>query len=293
MIQYYFSLIKPGIVIGNIMSSIGGFLMASQEQHINYMILINMIIGLALVIASSCVLNNIIDRDIDAIMMRTNTRILAQQKKILSIKNSIFYALILNISGFLLLYNIKNFYTIFLSAIGFIIYVVLYSLYMKRKSSYGMIAGSLSGAMPPVIGYCTVTNTFDCGALILLMIFSFWQIPHSYSITIFRHIDYKNALIPTFFIKKGMHITRIHILTGILGFCLSTILLTVKGYTSYIFLCIISIFNLFWLYTGWYKYKYINNDSVWAKKMFILSIIIIILLNLMLSLDVKICRSIW
>ncbi len=62
-----------------------------------------------------------------------------------------------------------------LAVIGFIVYVGIYSLYMKRKSVYGTLIGSLSGAAPPVIGYCAVTNEFDMGALILLLIFSLWQ----------------------------------------------------------------------------------------------------------------------
>lgn len=55
---------------------------------------------------------------------------------------------------------------------GFVVYVGVYSLYMKRHSVYGTLIGSLSGAAPPVIGYCAVTGDFDSGAAILLAIFS-------------------------------------------------------------------------------------------------------------------------
>lgn len=61
---------------------------------------------------------------------------------------------------------------------GFVVYVGVYSLYMKRHSVYGTLIGSLSGAAPPVIGYCAVTGEFDSGAAILLAIFSLWQMPH-------------------------------------------------------------------------------------------------------------------
>lgn len=283
MIQNYINLIKPRIVIGNLMSSVGGFLMASHG-HIRYSVLIFMSIGISLIIASSCVLNNIIDRDIDAIMQRTKNRILTQQN-FFSIKKSIFYAAILNIFGFLFLTYTRNLLVILLAIIGVFVYIVLYSIWMKRKSIYSIMIGSVSGAMPPVIGYCTVTNTLDIGALILLLMYSFWQIPHSYSITIFRLSDYKTALIPTFIIKKGIKLTRIHMIICIIGFFITTALLTVIGYTSIIFLYTISIMNILWLYTGLYEYQIINNDFLWSKKMFFLSIIIIILLNLLLSLD--------
>lgn len=79
---------------------------------------------------------------------------------------------------------------------GFVVYVGVYSLYMKRHSVYGTLIGSLSGAAPPVIGYCAVTGEFDSGAAILLAIFSLWQMPHSYAIAIFRFKDYQAANIP-------------------------------------------------------------------------------------------------
>ena len=59
-----------------------------------------------------------------------------------------------------------------LGVMGFVVYVGVYSLYMKRHSVYGTLIGSLSGAAPPVIGYCAVTGEFDSGAAILLAIFS-------------------------------------------------------------------------------------------------------------------------
>ncbi|MCX2958779.1 MAG: UbiA family prenyltransferase, partial [Serratia symbiotica] len=91
-----------------------------------------------------------------------------------------------------------------LAVMGFVVYVGVYSLYMKRHSVYGTLIGSLSGAAPPVIGYCAVTNEPDTGALILLAIFSLWQMPHSYAIAIFRFKDYQAANIPVLPVVKGI-----------------------------------------------------------------------------------------
>lgn len=283
MKKYYLHLIKPRIVIGNLMSVMGGFLIASHG-HMYYLLFIKMIVGMSLVIAASCVLNNIIDRDIDSVMERTKNRVLVQHGT-LFLNKSIYYAVILSIFGFLCLSCTKNFLVVYLGAIGLLTYVGIYSLWMKRRSIYSVIVGSIAGAMPPVIGYCTATHRFDIGALILLMIFSLWQIPHSYAIAILRLHDYKVALIPTVPIKKGVKFTRNHIIACIIGFMIATILFTIMGYTSYIFLIIISIMNLWWLYIGFYGYRIINDDSLWAKKMFRLSIVVVVFLNLFLSLD--------
>ncbi|URJ25657.1 heme o synthase [Blochmannia endosymbiont of Camponotus sp.] len=284
MLKYYLHLTKPGIVLGNLMSSTGGFLIASRRGYVSCSLFIAMTIGTALVIAASCVLNNIIDRDIDAVMERTKNRVLVQHGQ-LFLNQSILYAVILSIFGFLFLSLTKNFLTVYLAAIGLFIYVGVYSLWMKRRSIYSIMVGSISGAIPPVIGYCTAANQFDVGALILLIIFSLWQIPHSHSIAILRLNDYKVACIPTFPIKKGVESTKNHMVVYIIGFIITTTLFAVMGYASYIFLIIISVMNLWWLYMGFYGYRIINHDSLWARKMFLLSLAIIVSLNLLLSLD--------
>ncbi|STE87925.1 protoheme IX farnesyltransferase [Escherichia coli] len=106
------------------------------------------------------------------------------------------YATLLGIAGFMLLWFGANPLACWLGVMGFVVYVGVYSLYMKRHSVYGTLIGSLSGAAPPVIGYCAVTGEFDSGAAILLAIFSLWQMPHSYAIAIFRFKDYQAANIP-------------------------------------------------------------------------------------------------
>ncbi|PVF11392.1 protoheme IX farnesyltransferase, partial [Yersinia pestis] len=143
-------------------------------------------------------------------------------KGLIDPKVSLIYASVLGIAGMLLLYVAANALAMMLAVIGFVIYVGVYSLYMKRKSVYGTLIGSLSGAAPPVIGYCAVTGQFDTGALILLLIFSLWQMPHSYAIAIFRFKDYQAANIPVLPVIKGISVTKNHITLYILAFMVAT-----------------------------------------------------------------------
>ncbi len=172
---------------------IGGFLLASKGS-IDYPLFIYTLVGVSLVVASGCVFNNYIDRDIDRKMERTKNRVLV--KGLISPAVSLVYATLLGIAGFMLLWFGANPLACWLGVMGFVVYVGVYSLYMKRHSVYGTLIGSLSGAAPPVIGYCAVTGEFDSGAAILLAIFSLWQMPHSYAIAIFRFKDYQAANIP-------------------------------------------------------------------------------------------------
>ncbi|MGZ9914588.1 heme o synthase, partial [Escherichia coli] len=179
MFKQYLQVTKPGIIFGNLISVIGGFLLASKGS-IDYPLFIYTLVGVSLVVASGCVFNNYIDRDIDRKMERTKNRVLV--KGLISPAVSLVYATLLGIAGFMLLWFGANPLACWLGVMGFVVYVGVYSLYMKRHSVYGTLIGSLSGAAPPVIGYCAVTGEFDSGAAILLAIFSLWQMPHSYAI---------------------------------------------------------------------------------------------------------------
>ncbi|WP_016587868.1 heme o synthase, partial [Yersinia pestis] len=269
MIKQYLQVTKPGIIFGNLISVIGGFLLASKGD-IDYPLFLSTLLGVSLVVASGCVFNNYIDRDIDKIMERTKNRVLV--KGLIDPKVSLIYASVLGIAGMLLLYVAANALAMMLAVIGFVIYVGVYSLYMKRKSVYGTLIGSLSGAAPPVIGYCAVTGQFDTGALILLLIFSLWQMPHSYAIAIFRFKDYQAANIPVLPVIKGISVTKNHITLYILAFMVATLMLTLSGYAGYKYLVVAAAVSVWWLGMALRGYK-ATNDSVWARKLFVFSII--------------------
>ena len=282
MIKQYLQVTKPGIIFGNLISVVGGFLLASKGS-INYTLFLASMVGVSLVVASGCVFNNVIDRDIDRKMERTKNRVLV--KGLISAKTSLVYATFLGIAGFMMLYFGANPLAMWLSVIGFIVYVGIYSLYMKRNSVYGTLIGSLSGAAPPVIGYCAVSNEFDAGALILLAIFSLWQMPHSYAIAIYRFKDYQAANIPVLPVVKGISVAKHHITIYILAFMIATLMLSLGGYAGYKYLVVAAVVSLWWLGMALSGYKSTNDDRLWARKLFVFSIVAITALSVMMSVD--------
>ncbi|GGC08823.1 protoheme IX farnesyltransferase [Dickeya fangzhongdai] len=282
MIKQYLQVTKPGIIFGNLISVIGGFLLAAKGT-INYPLFVATLIGVSLVVASGCVFNNVIDRDIDKKMERTKNRVLV--KGLIPLKNTLIYASLLGIAGFALLYLAANPLAMWLAVMGFVVYVGVYSLYMKRHSVYGTLIGSLSGAAPPVIGYCAVSNQFDAGALILLLIFSLWQMPHSYAIAIFRFKDYQAANIPVLPVVKGISVAKHHITLYILAFMIATLMLSLGGYAGYKYLVVAAAVSVWWLGMALSGYKSPNDDRVWARKLFVFSIVAITSLSVMMSVD--------
>ena len=281
MIKNYFFVTKPGIIFGNLISAAGGFFLASKGQ-VDIPVLLLTIIGISLVVASGCVFNNCIDRNIDRKMRRTCDRVLA--KRLMSPRVAVFYSSVLGIVGTMLLWAITNMLSVAIVLVGFTIYVCVYSMYAKRCSTYGMLIGSLAGAAPPLAGYCAISNRFDVWALILLSIFVLWQMPHAYAIAIFRFNDYTAAAIPVLPVKEGILIAKKHIIGYILAFMAAVLMLTLFGYTGYSYLAVVAVFCLSWLSIAWSGCK-ASDDRLWAKKQFVLSILTVFALSIMMSID--------
>jgi protoheme IX farnesyltransferase len=183
-----------------------------------------------------------------------------------------------------LLWIATNLLAVVIVLAGLVIYAGVYSLYLKRNSAYSVLIGSLAGAAPPLAGYCAVTGRFDLGAVILLSIFSLWQMPHCYAIAVFRLDDYTAAAIPVLPVKQGAVAAKKHIVGYILAFMAATLMLTVGGYTGYSTFAVATGLGLSWLYMAWSGYK-TSDERLWAKKLFIFSILTIFILSVMMSID--------
>ncbi len=280
-IKNYVLVAKPGIIGGNLISAAAGFFLASKGR-VDGAALPATLIGISLVVASGCVLNNCVDREMDRKMIRTKNRALAQG--LIKLQVAVSYATILGLAGLALLWAATNLLAVSIVLAGLTIYVGVYSLYLKRNSVYAALIGSLAGATPPLAGYCAVTGTFDLGAVILLSIFSLWQMPHCYAIAVYRFDDYAAAAIPVLPVRQGTAAAKKHIVGYILAFMAATLMLTVGGYTGYRTLAVATVLGLSWLSMAWSGYRP-SDERLWARKLFIFSILTIFILSVMMSID--------
>ena len=280
MFKAYYSLTKPGIIRGNLISLTAGFLLASKTD-INIVLFIALIIGTSLIIASGSVFNNVIDRKIDLKMDRTKKRATATGK--VSPASAYIFASLLGIVGVIVLDVWVNLITVAVGLFGLFAYVVLYG-FAKRKSIHGTLVGSISGATPPVAGYVAVTGNFDLASAILFLILVFWQMPHFYAIAIFRSNDYKNAGLPVMPVKKSVMNTKIQVLAYIVVFTFVAPLLSISGYAGKTYLIIACILGLGWFYYGASYLKSLASDA-WARKMFGLSLIVLLVICFTISVD--------
>lgn len=277
-LKAYYWLTKPGIIYGNALTATGGFFLASKG-HVDFALLLVTIAGISLIIAAACVINNYIDRGIDKKMARTKGRALVSG--IIPSAAALIYATVLGAAGFVTLILLTNGVTALLGFIAIFVYVVLYGI-SKRRSVHGTAVGSIAGALPPVGGYTAVTGQLDGGAAILFLIMVFWQMPHFYAIAMYRFDDYKAAELPVLPVKRGMLAAKVQIMLYGAGFVGANILLTLSGYTGYIYLVVMTIMGTLWLRLGFKGFKTLD-DRKWARKMFFFSLLVVLTLAVMLS----------
>ena len=279
MLKKYLFLTKPGILFGNFVTTLGGYFLAAQGS-VDFLLLLITLLGTTLVVASGCVVNNVIDQDIDQKMQRTQNR--AMVKKSISVPVALVYSLVLGVIGFSILWFWVNAYAFLFAVIGFVVYVVFYSLWTKRTTIHQTVIGSISGASPPVIGYTAVSNEFDLAALLIFIGYALWQMPHSWAIAVYRFDDYKNAGIPILPVARSILRTKIESLIYVVLFTITMNALYVYGYTNWLYLVILNALCIYWFYIGVLGFK-AENDQLWAKRFFLFSVILITIVSLCFS----------
>lgn len=279
MLKKYLFLTKPGILFGNFVTTLGGFFLAAQGA-VDFLLLFITLVATTLVVASGCVVNNVIDQDIDQKMQRTQNRALV--KKTISPNIALLYATVLGLIGFALLWFFVNAYAFGFALLGFVVYVVFYSLWSKRTSIHQTIIGSISGASPPVIGYTAVSNEFDFAALLIFFAYALWQMPHSWAIAIYRFDDYKAANIPILPVARSVFRTKVECLIYVLLFTAVLNGLYCFGYTNILFLITFNALCAYWVYLSIIGFK-AEDDQRWARKYFLYSVILITALSISFS----------
>ncbi|XJZ28369.1 heme o synthase [Bacillota bacterium Lsc_1132] len=269
LVKEFFALIKIGIVNSNMITTFTGLWLAlhftGQSFLNNLDIVFFTIVGSSFIIAGSCTINNYIDRDIDPLMDRTKSRPTVTGR-ILPIK---VLALGLSLIGLGILFlSFTTLTATIIGLFGVFSYIFLYTIWSKRQYVSNTIIGSLSGAVPPLIGWAAVDGNLDMTAWSLFLLMFIWQPPHFYALAMRRVEEYRAAGIPMLPVVKGFKTTKKHILIWVAALLPVPVFLISLGIP---FLILSTVLNIGWLALGIYGYK-IKDDIKWAKLMFIYSL---------------------
>ncbi|PWW32889.1 MULTISPECIES: heme o synthase [Paenibacillus] len=272
---------KPGILRTNLIAVFGGFWLASQWD-VNYGKMLLTLLGTVLIMASSCVFNNYFDRELDLKMERTRNRSLPTGR--LTPKVVLSYAIILGVLGLSVLFSFSGVLAGLCGIFGMFVYVIMYTLWLKRSSTWSTSIGGLSGAMPPVIGYVAVTGRMDLGAWLLLAMLFLWQPPHFWALAIRRVEDYRAGGFPLLPVVKGIERTKLQMIPYLVLQIFVPVLMYAYGYAGIFYLTVSLILSVLWLYYALKGFRTQDTDA-WAKKVFLYSINYLSLSFILMILD--------
>lgn len=244
MLKDLIALTKPRLLRLNMFAALGGFWVASKWD-LNYLLLIWMLVGSTLTMASATVVNNYWDRELDLKMERTKNRTLPMGR--MKPSAVLAYGVLLGVTGLSVLFFLVNPLTGWLGLLGWVVYIVIYTIWLKRTSTWSTSIGGISGAMPPVIGYCAVTGEVDAGAWILFALLFLWQPAHFWSLAIRRVEEYREAGFPLLPVVKGIKRTKLQMIPYVLLLLPAVVLMYSYGYAGIYFLVISVALSLVWL----------------------------------------------
>ncbi|MDH5679646.1 MAG: heme o synthase [Nitrospinota bacterium] len=198
--------IKPGIVAMVIISALCGMYVAGPGLPTSSSLVFWTMFSIGLATAAAAALNNYIDRDIDLIMRRTSGRPIPSGS--LSPAGVMIFGLSGSVVSVTAAFEEINTLTAALLAASIFIYVVVYTLIMKRRTPLATFAGGIGGALPPVIGYTAVRPVLDEYALAMFLIIFAWQHPHFWSLALKYIEEYKAARVNNHAVVVGVEGTK-------------------------------------------------------------------------------------
>ena len=272
---------KFRLSVSVLFSSVAGYLLGAET--IDFNILLLLCVGGYCMVGASNVYNQIIERDLDALMDRTKNRPLPAGR--ISVRAAFVLASVLTITGIVLLYII-NPTTAMFGAISIFMYVSLYTP-LKTKTPLSVFVGAFPGAIPFMLGWVAATNDFGIEPGTLFMIQFFWQFPHFWAIGWFLFDDYKKGgfyMLPNGRRDKG---TAIQVMLYTIWTVLASLIPAV-GVTGRLFITPISAVLIaglgIWLI--YYAYRlYRQQSAKAAKQLMLVSVSYITLLQIIYVLD--------
>jgi len=280
LLRSYYQLCKPNVVYMMLICAFVGMLLAEESVR-SFSYLFIALTGIALCSASAAAINQVIDRNADASMTRTNQRPLPQGE--LSATHASLFAFVVGVIGALILYFYVNTLTMMLTIASLIGYAFIYTIYLKRATPQNIVIGGLAGAAPPLLGWASITNTIDPYALLLVLIIFVWTPPHFWALAIYRKDEYAKESIPMLPVTHGVVFTKLQIVLYTIILFIVSLLPYVVLMSGLIYLYSALILSSMFLYSS--VKLYYSSDDEDAMKTFQFSIYYIFLIFLALLVD--------
>lgn len=267
-----------------LVTMLGGIWLASRmsPRDNRSSVLAISVIGTGLVVSGANALNMYIERSTDKLMARTKNRPLPSGRMAPDV--ALWFGIALSAVSVPLLTFGVNAATGLLAALALTSYVLLYTP-LKRRTTLSLLIGAVPGAIPPLLGWTTVTGRIAWPGVLLFGVLFLWQIPHFLAIAIFRREDYRRAGLKILPVERGERVTRHHIIGYLAALVLVSLLLVPVGVGGPLYFgAAISLGAMFFGFGVWGLRP--SSGARWARGLFITSIVYLVLLLFALTVSV-------
>jgi protoheme IX farnesyltransferase len=281
VIKNYIDITKPRLSIVVVFSSVAGYFLGAESY--DWWTVLLLCVGGYFLVGSSNVFNQIIEKDLDALMKRTQNRPLPTGR--VSPQNAWIYGLLMAVSGVYMLFLI-NFATAFFGALSIVLYAAVYTP-LKTRTPLCVFVGAFPGAIPYMLGWVAASGSFGIEPGTLFMLQFFWQFPHFWAIGWMLEDDYKAGgfkMLPTGSADKG---TAIQIILYTIWTVMVS-LVPVFGVTGDLYMTpysavVVGLLGVWFLYYAVKLYK--ERSNAIAKKLMLVSVSYITLIQIIYVVD--------
>jgi protoheme IX farnesyltransferase len=204
-VMSYVALTKPRIIVLLLITAFAAMLVAAPGVISPWIIVFTLVGGAASAGAANAI-NQVLDRDIDAVMARTRRRPIPSGT--VAPTFALAFAVLLGTAAFVELAVFVNLASALLALAALVFYVLVYTVWLKRSTPQNIVIGGAAGAMPPLVGWAAATGRVEWPALILFLIIFLWTPPHFWALALYRRDDYTRAQVPMLPVVAGEDETR-------------------------------------------------------------------------------------
>lgn len=273
------SLFKGPVLISNVLPVLTGFWLAIYftgasftENWIGFLLTI---IGSTMVMGGALLLNNWYEVDLDKEMERTQKR--PTVTGTISLRSVLTMGITLSVLGFVFLF-FTTIEAVIYAFIGWFTYVILYTMWSKRKYTLNTVIGSISGAVTPLIGWTAIAPGYHYVPIVLALIIFIWQMPHTFAIAIKRCDEYRAAGVAMLPVVRGFAFTKRQIVIYVA--CLFPLPFFL-GSLGTLFLVIATLLNIGFLLASINGF-FTKNDRKWSHMLFLFSVNYLAILFIMM-----------
>ena len=204
----WIALLKPRVMSLVVFAGAIGMLLA--PGHINPLVAVGAVICIAIGAGAAGAINMWYDRDIDAVMRRTVNRPIPAGR--MAPLPALIYGIVLSVISVIAMFVLTNWVAAGMLAVSIAFYVLIYTMWLKRRTPQNIVIGGAAGAFPPIIGWAAVTGSIDLVPVLMFAITFFWTPPHFWSLSLYASGDYERAGVPMLPVVRGQRVTRMNIL---------------------------------------------------------------------------------